>query len=479
MLRITSVITALMLGMVPSVSGLNKPIHIPNPDFWITSVGGQPTHYVDHAVFPAGADSMRVDVFYSASYDLLPFRELGGGDYEARLKFVLRCTPDGANKPTRQVARDRSVRAEKKVIDDGANYRFLHVVTVTLPRTAHHIRSSVGSAEAGVATADADFWCNPPAEGGAGLSFGEVQLVYEIAAANEGDRYVKNGLRVTPLPTRRYLVGSSKLIFYTENHNGGSSPASLHVRYGIQTLYGEDLWGGDEGRVNGGILELPPGSSPKVGGMDVTSLDSGFYRFVMEYLDPSGTVVCQQRRIFVYQKDATPLSAPDPYVASLDDAALNAYSEKFLKYLGSPQARSRYGKSPSRPARRLFIERWWGELAEAAGAPVQPFRAMILQRYERADRDFADPYRDGWRTDRGRILIVYGEPIEIERDDVSYGGHPYEFWEMVIKGERKFCHFVDRQSSGRYELVASDIESEASTSRHRPKLRNDLGNGGL
>ena len=34
----------------------------------------------------------------------------------------------------------------------------------------------------------------------------------------------------------------------------------------------------------------------------------------------------------------------------------------------------------------------------------------------------------GWKTDRGRIFILYGEPSEIERFPNQMDTKPYEIW---------------------------------------------------
>ena len=39
------------------------------------------------------------------------------------------------------------------------------------------------------------------------------------------------------------------------------------------------------------------------------------------------------------------------------------------------------------------------------------------------------PYKEGWQTDRGKMLILYGYPAEIRRSPFSPTGEPkYEIW---------------------------------------------------
>jgi hypothetical protein len=68
--------------------------------------------------------------------------------------------------------------------------------------------------------------------------------------------------------------------------------------------------------------------------------------------------------------------------------------------------------------------------------------------------------REGWKTDRGRVYILYGEPDEIERYPDSEGRKPFEVWRFQkIEGGVEFV-FVDRWKNGNYELITSTKRGE-------------------
>jgi hypothetical protein len=59
---------------------------------------------------------------------------------------------------------------------------------------------------------------------------------------------------------------------------------------------------------------------------------------------------------------------------------------------------------------------------------------------------------DGWRTDRGRIYIIYGPPDDVEHQtDQQF--REFEIW-RYNKANREFV-FWDRDGSGDYQLVRS------------------------
>jgi hypothetical protein len=78
---------------------------------------------------------------------------------------------------------------------------------------------------------------------------------------------------------------------------------------------------------------------------------------------------------------------------------------------------------------------------------------------------------DGWRSDRGRVYILYAEPDEIERFPSSENAKPYEIWYYhQIEGSVQFI-FVDRTGFGNYRLVHSTKRGELQDEEWERNLR--------
>ena len=79
---------------------------------------------------------------------------------------------------------------------------------------------------------------------------------------------------------------------------------------------------------------------------------------------------------------------------------------------------------------------------------------------EYANQAFRGTFREGWRTDRGRVMLVYGKPDEVERFPFSSDNKAYEVWHYFsLQGGIDFI-FVDRRDMGDYELVHSTARGE-------------------
>lgn len=120
-----------------------------------------------------------------------------------------------------------------------------------------------------------------------------------------------------------------------------------------------------------------------------------------------------------------------------------------LRYVATDEEVDALRNTP--PADRA--ERWaefWKPRDPTPGTEENEFKDEFIRRKNHADRVFrgAGP---GWRTDRGRIYILYGEPDSVERDPVPRRGFPVEVWVYDTLGLRFV--FLDRTGFGDFRLV--------------------------
>jgi len=79
--------------------------------------------------------------------------------------------------------------------------------------------------------------------------------------------------------------------------------------------------------------------------------------------------------------------------------------------------------------RDLFIEAFWNHRDPTPNSPTNEFKIEHLRRIAYADRQFGrEGASPGWKTDRGRMYILLGEPLEIERYAGKSGIYDCESW---------------------------------------------------
>src|SRR5207237_420858 len=75
----------------------------------------------------------------------------------------------------------------------------------------------------------------------------------------------------------------------------------------------------------------------------------------------------------------------------------------------------------------------------------------------------------GWRTDRGRIFIKYGEPDQVTKRPQSGPDLPWEAWKFSRTRGLKFV-FMDMTRLGNYSLLYTNDRTETSVPNWATKL---------
>jgi len=79
--------------------------------------------------------------------------------------------------------------------------------------------------------------------------------------------------------------------------------------------------------------------------------------------------------------------------------------------------------------RELFIEAFWRHRDPTPGTPENEFKTEHFRRINYANHFFGrQTTRPGWKTDRGRVYIILGEPNDIQRFDAQTMTYSAEVW---------------------------------------------------
>jgi GWxTD domain-containing protein len=113
-----------------------------------------------------------------------------------------------------------------------------------------------------------------------------------------------------------------------------------------------------------------------------------------------------------------------------------------------------------------FLAHFWKSRDPNPDTPVNEFQQEFYKRVNYANRHFGAYKLEGWQSDRGRILILYGPPDEIERNRFELDYKPYEIWHYDRLGGR-ICVFADLEGYGIYTLIHSTFDNEV----HDPEWR--------
>jgi GWxTD domain-containing protein len=150
--------------------------------------------------------------------------------------------------------------------------------------------------------------------------------------------------------------------------------------------------------------------------------------------------------------------------------------EQDVPYIITDDERKAFKQLSNDEEREKFIESFWDRRNPNPDSEDNEFKDEHYRRIEYANDHFAAGV-PGWRTDRGRIYIVFGPPDEIESHPaggqyerpIDEGGgetstYPFEKWRyrhLDNIGEQVEIEFVDDCMCGAYEMTMDRSKKDA------------------
>jgi len=105
-----------------------------------------------------------------------------------------------------------------------------------------------------------------------------------------------------------------------------------------------------------------------------------------------------------------------------------------------------------------LIEEFWKRRDPDPYTEENEFKIEYLSRIERANEMFHGEGRAGWLTDRGRIFILFGPPLDRVINPPSLGSRIERCSEVWYYGQFPVV-FADHNCNGNFELVTYDLTS--------------------
>ena len=150
--------------------------------------------------------------------------------------------------------------------------------------------------------------------------------------------------------------------------------------------------------------------------------------------------------------------------------------EKDVAYIITDEERKAFRKLETDDERERFIEEFWRRRDPDPDTDENEYREEYYERIAYANEHFASGI-PGWKTDRGRIYIMYGKPDEkeshpaggpYEREPSEGGGqtttYPFEKWfyrYLPGIGSGIDIELVDPTGSGEYRIARNPDEKDA------------------
>jgi GWxTD domain-containing protein len=288
------------------------------------------------------------------------------------------------------------------------------------------------------------------------VALSDLELATSIKQGAKGSPFYKNTLEVIPNVEGIYSE-DQRCFFYAEAYNllSSSDRSDYIVKTVVYDAIGRELISREKPKKR--VTE----SNVLVDNIDVNRLRSGTYTLVLALLDTSRNLLSTAgKKLYVYNPT---LGVDSTLLSGVADAAGREYATveepemdkefNWARYAANDQEKDQYTQLNGAEPKRKFLSQFWHR------RPLG-FKEEYLKRVSYANSTLRILGRDGFRTDRGRVYIVYGPPDDYERHPNDSESRPYEIWSYnSIQGGVIFV-FVLRQSGGDYELVHSTHRNE-------------------
>jgi GWxTD domain-containing protein len=405
---------------------------------------GELDFYIDYAIFNQQKDNYLYCEFYVMLYAAQIEGELLDDDFMGRIEIQKNIIDikTGRRKEDlwqTEIRMDQdSVRnSTLAVYDQWADYLepARYQVDVTIKDLKSH---SQGNANFYVSLIGEDYKKN----------ISQIQFVSHVEKSKDKDQFFKNGRKIYPNPSRRYGLLSPNLFFYYELYDLDKSGENyIDIVYSIIGEMDSLKKTYPPKRINilGKTLSV-------VHGIDISRYPSGIYKLRITSTDNSRDLNLEsERRFEIIQQDQL-----------IGGAKVNADQIKIaanvLTYFISPQQLKLFN-SLDIDGKTQFLINFWTDKDPTPGSKKNEYLEEIQRRYHYANEHFKWGQTEGWASDKGRVLIIYGFPEETIQKYSDPETVPYEIW--IYHEDRRYEFvFTDMNSTGNFILIHSTKENE-------------------
>jgi GWxTD domain-containing protein len=300
-------------------------------------------------------------------------------------------------------------------------------------------------------------------------AFSGLTLATSIrGGAAADDPFAHSGLVVVPNPNAVFGE-AGRLNFYAE-------------AYGIPETVDQETYtllayvaAADEPRPLPGLQQRAsrPSRDPDVlvGSFDVSTLPSGPYYLRLAALDAANEAIVEHsKRFFVLNPnvarpevaDGGPLDLEERYFAVMSADELDRTMAQVQAVASQPELRQMRSLATD-DARRTFLAQFW----RARDEDGDPNRNLAREEFQERLR-YIERYGVGgllpWESDRGRVVLRYGYPSDVDPRPQNQNLAPHEIWyyENVRGQGQAIFVFADREMTSRFDLIHSTVIGEVS-----------------
>ncbi|MCQ2284388.1 MAG: GWxTD domain-containing protein [Bacteroidales bacterium] len=317
------------------------------------------------------------------------------------------------------------------------------------------------------------------------ISSSRISLYESIGAPEAPGLYVKYGKNMPPLyynhvPEKQYSLPFAVEFYNTKNILGANKPikakcyiemAESKLVFSPNSIITKDLM------TDNLVLVVDQ--------FNVFKLPSGNYNVVVELYDEMDSLLLINKLFFQKSNPSVQFDInsyndiviDNSFVANMDDRAVLEDYIRSLYPISSNMERSFFDQRMKLvevdQLKRFFYSFWLARDPNNPEAAWNKYNKMVSYVQER----FGSKQVKGYRTDRGRVYLQYGQPNDIKEVPSDPVTVPYEIWHYYYLDDQSNVKFVFYDPSlvgNDYELLHSNKYGEPYDTNWKMKLVKNL-----
>lgn len=301
---------------------------------------------------------------------------------------------------------------------------------------------------------------------GSHLAISDIQLSSKIIPGSENTSsiFYKNTYEVIPLPSGLCRENQLVLFYYTEIYNIPDTQTEYDLRFDEAVLNsrGQVVTSASK-KINKSV-----DNRVEVGKVNIYKFPTDTYTLVITLVDSIADYgVSSSKRFIVYNPTVAPLDTSQVTISPVLSTTFGSMSEEELddlfnksKYISTENEKDRYDALNTVDAKREFMYTFWKARDENPSDDKNQYYQDYLKRINEANDQFTAAKKEGWKTDRGRVYLIYGPPSERERHPNQIETKPYEIWRYESLEGGVIFVFGDLTGFNDYQLLTSTKRGE-------------------
>lgn len=381
----------------------------------------QVKYYQDFLSFEGENEKTRLDVFIQVPYNAVQFIKTGQGFEAAYSITVSVYDEEKKNLITEKVWNEKIIAISFELTTSPDNFN-LSNRSFELTPAVYSIKTAIFdkdskneySSENKVTVKD---FSDPPA-------MSDIMLISKRTQ-------VEGNSKIIPNVSRNVVTDRDPLSTFYEVYS--DSVNSFLVEYELLDEKETSIYKSTE------QVEAIQGSTQVFHNIDSLSLNLGKYLLKITIKDSSDKVFDTSVKAFVSRWVGVPAALTD-----LDKAVDQ------LIYIANPEDLDYIREADTRLETAKRFVAFWKKQDPNPADDYNPVFKEYFNRVAYANEHFSTYSLEGWRSDRGMVLIILGAPDNIDRHPFEYYAKPYEVWQYY--NLNKQFVFIDHSGFGDYRL---------------------------